>query len=68
MSIRGIVRRVGTAGICAIAFLLAPAWGLAGTTGALSGRVVNESGKDELWVSDGTRSGTGLLKTLRAGE
>ncbi|HEY1681833.1 MAG TPA: TonB-dependent receptor [Candidatus Tumulicola sp.] len=44
MSIRGIVRRVGTAGICAITFLLAPAWGLAGTTGALSGRVVNESG------------------------
>jgi ELWxxDGT repeat protein len=36
--------------------------------GALLFRVVNESGKDGLWVSDGTRSGTGLLKTLRAGE
>ncbi len=31
-------------------------------------RVVNESGLDQLWVSNGTRPGTRLLKTIRTGE
>jgi ELWxxDGT repeat protein len=35
--------------------------------GAVLFRVVSESGKDELWVSDGTRPGTRRLKTIRAG-
>jgi ELWxxDGT repeat protein len=36
--------------------------------GALLFRIVNESGLDQLWVSNGTRPGTRLLKTIRAGD
>ncbi|HEX2611859.1 MAG TPA: hypothetical protein VHK68_12680 [Gemmatimonadales bacterium] len=36
--------------------------------GALLLRIVNETGLDQLWVSNGTRPGTLLLKTIRAGE
>lgn len=35
--------------------------------GALLFRVGNEAGRDELWISDGTRPGTRLLKVIRAG-
>lgn len=36
--------------------------------GALLLRVVSASGLDEIWVSNGSRPGTRLLKTIRAGE
>ena len=38
------------------------------TPGALLFRIVNEAGRDELWISDGTRPGTHLLKVIRIGE